>query len=467
MDYHRSFITHAHFYQPPREDPIDDEVPLEVSAFPYHDWNEKIFQTCYRPNIELGNFSKISFNIGPTLIRWMRKKHPDALQKIIDADRESVRRNGFGNAIAQPYHHTILPLATRDEKETEIIWGIKDFIHDFGRQPEGMWLPETAVDRETLALLADHGIKFTILAPWQIAPGVDVRQSPLKVRVEDGREIAVFVYNAELSAKASFDTHATTNADKFVEENVKRMYTKNLERQFVLLATDGELYGHHQEYRDLFLGHLLNGSINESGLKLDLPSAWLNMVGELPKAEIIEYTSWSCHHGINRWREACDCTPGASWKYPLRHCLEMIAQDVDSIYKKEFEKYGIDLRDARNSFIEVINGEIEFVEWIQQKTDFPLKERDQRLIADLLIAQDYRLRMFASCGWFFDRFDRIEPKNNLTYAAYAVLLTERTSGVDLAKKYRPFLLKIGGEGYGYSGNDVFYEAYDRFSVQVT
>jgi len=455
MDHQRSFITHAHFYQPSREDPIDDTVPFEDSAFPYHDWNEKIFQTCYLPNIELGNFSKISFNVGPTLSRWLRKKHPDALQKIVDADKASIQKKGFGNALAQSYHHTILPLATREEKETEIAWGIKDFIHDFCRQPEGMWLPETAVDYETLSLLVDYGIKFTILAPWQIAPGVDLRQSPFRVRVEDGREIAVFVYNAELSTKASFDTHATTNADRFVEENVKRMYTKSLEKQYVLLATDGELYGHHQEYRDLFLGHLVNGSINESGLKLDFPAVWLQKVGELPIAEIIKNTSWSCHHGVSRWHEACDCTPRAAWKPYLRQSIELIARDVDDLCKNEFEKFGIDFLEARNSYIEVLNEEIGFKDWIQTKTNYPLNEAETQRLKTIFRAQDYRLRMFASCGWFFDRFDRIEPKNNLIYAAYTVFLVERVLNIELAKKYSSLLQQIRDEGLNYSGRDYF------------
>jgi len=463
MEFQRSFITHAHFYQPPREDPISNEVPNEPSAFPYHDWNEKIFETCYLPNIQIGNFSRISFDIGPTLSRWLRKHHPDALQKIVEADKVSVLKTGYGNAIAQPYHHTILPLATKQEKETEIIWGIEDFRHGFGRDPEGMWLPETAVDLETLGLLTDQGIKFTILAPWQIAPEVDIRRSPFLVKGPGGQEIAIFVYNAELSSRASFDSIATSNADQFMNEHVRNGFTKSLEKQYVMLATDGELYGHHQEYRDLFLSQLVNGSIQNSGLFLDFPAAWLHKKSEIPYAEIIENTSWSCHHGIARWREECGCTPGATWKLQLRNSLTDIARDIDFLCDQYFRRIGIDLDRSRHSYIKVLNGEIDFDDWILVQTATELTEREIKKLGMLFKAQEFRLRMFASCGWFFDRFDRIEPKNNLISSAFAVFLIEKALEIKLAQRYETSLSKIGNE---VNGKDVFMEAYNRFQIEV-
>ncbi len=464
MEFQRSFITHAHFYQPPREDPIENEVPREPSAFPYHDWNERIYDTCYLPNILIGNFSRISFDIGPTLSRWLRKHHPDALQKIIAADRESVLKTGHGNAIAQPYHHTILPLATKQEKETEITWGIEDFKYDFGRNPEGMWLPETAVDLETLGLLADHGIKFTILAPWQISPEVDLRRSPFRVKVPGDRELAVFAYNAELSSRVSFDSFATSNADQFMNEHVRNRFTKSLERQYVMLATDGELYGHHQEYRDLFLSQLVNGSITTSGLFLDFPATWLQKKDELPSVEIIENTSWSCHHGIKRWCEECGCTPGATWKYYLRQTLNGIASDIDFHCDQYFSKFGIDLVSSRDTYVHVVNGEIAFDHWILNQTATDFSENELSKLKLLFQAQEFRLRMFASCGWFFEKFDRIEPKNNLISAAYSIFLVEKALEVNLLPKYESSLSKIGSE---VNGKDVFIEAYNRFKNQVS
>ena len=259
-----SLSIHGHFYQPPREDPITGRIPNEVGAHPYHNWNERIHAECYRPNAELGNFERISFNIGPTLFEWMKKYDPTVHDLIVTQDRVNVQQYGVGNAIAQAYHHTLLPLASREDKVTQIYWGIADFEYRFGRKPQGMWLPETAVDLETLSLLADHGIEFTILAPWQAERDHLDTTEAYRVDLPQGRNITVFFYHSELSSCVSFNPTATANADFFSKDQILTHYLPKKSRsnvpQLLLIASDGELYGHHQQFRDRFLAHLVDGA---------------------------------------------------------------------------------------------------------------------------------------------------------------------------------------------------------------
>jgi len=462
MDSNRSFTVHAHFYQPPRENPVTDNVPTEISAYPYHDWNEKIFETCYLPNIQIGNFERISFDIGPTLSRWLRLKHQDALQSIVEADLRVLAETGHGNAIAQAYHHTILPLATKEEKVAEITWGIRDFIYTFGRSPEGMWLPETAVDIETLCILADQGIKFTILAPWQVQTSGHQGHSPFWGNLPGDRKIAIFIYSGELSARASFDTNATSNADHFVRNHIETQYEKNDPNQYVMMATDGELYGHHQTFREMFLSQMVNGSLKSIGVQLEGPAAYLERNSDLPLVTIHENTSWSCHHGVKRWREECDCTPGAKWKNPLRDALDEIAHDIDLLCNEFMFDYGIDLNKSRISYIDVILRENTFNSWLCSQTHFEIPDDSRKTLAGLFRAQEFRLRMFASCGWFFNEFDRIEPRNSISNAAYAIYLIDKTLNTNLGQKYVSLLSRVKSEETGITGDIVFAQAYESY-----
>jgi alpha-amylase/alpha-mannosidase (GH57 family) len=220
----RALCIHGHFYQPPREDPLTGAVPEEIGAAPYRNWNERIHAECYRANAELGNFERISFNVGPTLFDWMAQHDPDTSRKIVEQDRANVRQFGVGNAIAQAYNHAIMPLATSADKRTQVAWGIADFTHRFGRKPQGMWLPETAVDIETLTIMAEQGITFTLLAPWQAdAESIDPTE-PYLVRLPGGRSIAVFFYHQGLSGRVSFDPALTSNADAFAFHDLPWQY---------------------------------------------------------------------------------------------------------------------------------------------------------------------------------------------------------------------------------------------------
>lgn len=451
--------VHGHFYQPPREDPLTGEIPLEPGAFPYKNWNERIHAQCYKPNAELGCFEQISFNIGPTLARWMAVSQPQTLAKIVEQERRNYERFGVGNALAQPYHHTILPLSSRQDKLTQVLWGIGDYEHRFGHKPTGMWLPETAVDQETLDVLVECGIEFTILAPWQASStNLDVNH-PYWVSLSGGKKIAVFFYEQDLSARVSFDPAATVNADSFVLELLLPKYRpatwQSKQRQLVLIASDGELYGHHQPFRDKFLAYLMDGALQKHPVEATYPALWLKQSPPKETISIFPQTSWSCHHGITRWAGSCTCTPNSEWKAPLRDALNKLAEKADNLYLETLRPYLDDPWQLRHRYIQVLNGEMDEAELIASLVGRPLEKREVDKIQILLAAQYERQRMFTSCGWFFDDFNRIEPVNNVAYAAQCVWLTYLATGVDLAPQATNWLKRVKSWRSGLSGDTVF------------
>lgn len=470
----QTLCVHAHFYQPPREDPVTGTIPQEPGAVPYHNWNEKIHAECYRPNAELGNFRRISFNIGPTLCEWMEDYDPKICQQIVSQDRANLERYGVGNAIAQAYNHTILPLASYSDKVTQVRWGIADFVHRFGRKPQGLWLPETAVDTETLEVLADHGIEFTILAPWQADTEYLDPTEPYRVPLSRGRSITVFFYNRELSTKVSFDPWATTNADIFARNDVVRHFNPEKLRagdpQVVMIASDGELYGHHQQFRDRFLARLVDGAVASQDIQITYPALWLKHNQPKRTMSIKEKTSWSCHHGVLRWSGDCSCTPGdGRWKHNLRSAFDQLAYLIDKVYHQAVEPYISDPLELRNRYIEVMLGEMPVRELIDEMAGHRLEEESYDQIIKLLEVQRLRQRIFTSCGWFFEDFYRIEPKLVVTYAAQAVWLTRQATGVDLSAELSANLKHVTSNSTGLRA-DVYLkrqlERMDRLDVQL-
>jgi len=455
----QAFCVHGHFYQPPREDPLTGEIPLEPGAAPYRNWNERIHDRCYRPNAVLGNFAKISFNIGPTLFQWMDENDPATVKKIIKQERQNLDQFGVGNAMAQAYHHTILPLSPRRDKMTQVIWGLADFEHRFGHKAMGLWLPETAVDLETLGVLADCGVQFTILAPWQ-AEGdkLDNTQS-YWVNLPGDNRIAIFFYNQSLSTRISFDPGATTNADNFVWDTLLPEFHLNgrsAERpQMIMIASDGELYGHHQPFRDKFLEYLMDGAVKNRPIARTYPALWLKQNPPHSSIAIRPETSWSCHHGMTRWEGSCDCTPNSGWKAPLRQALNHVAKIVDQQYLDSLQLYPADPWQLRHQFIHLLLGEIKIGDLIGEWIGKRLDEENERKIQLLLTAQYERQRMFTSCGWYFDDFDRIEPRNNVAYAAQAVWLTFLATGVDLSQQAINFLHPVKSWRSGLRADAVF------------
>ena len=455
----RALSIHGHFYQPPREDPISGLIPKEAGASPYHNWNERIHAECYLPNAQLGNFEKISFNIGPTLFSWMETFDPSLARLIIAQDSANIRQNGVGNAIAQAYHHTILPLDSREDKITQVVWGIAEFEHQFGHKPSGMWLPETAVDLETLNILAEHGIEFTILAPRQAECNhLDVTE-PYRVALSAGKSIAVFFYHQGLSTGVSFNPQMTINADEFVRNLVLPSYlgekAQRGEPQLLLIASDGELYGHHQQFRDRFLAHLVNGASSSVGLEKSYPALWLKKYPANKWVSIHEGTSWSCLHGVERWRGDCECTPGdGRWKGYLRQAFNRLAHSIDKIYADRLMEYKIDPWRLRNSFIHVILRQLPITELIFQYAGRKLEQDSVDRIQLLLEAQWERQRIFTSCGWYFEDFSRIEPRNNIAYAAQAIRLTHMATGVDLSPQLRADLKYVTSQSLSLRGDKV-------------
>ena len=455
----KTLCIHAHFYQPPREDPLTGKIFAEPGAKPYRNWNERIHAECYRPNAQLGNFEHLSFNVGPTLFPWLAAHDQETYRSIIAQDHANVARYGVGNAIAQPYNHTILPLASTAEKITQIAWGIADFEYRFGRKPVGMWLPETAVDLETLNILADRGIEFTLLAPWQAKTDLLDPTEPYQVRLPGRRSITVFFYQRDLSSKISFDPNATSNADLFASSEILRYYRaeklRKNEPQLLLIASDGELYGHHQPFRERFLSHLLNGAGAKAGISSVYPSLWLQQYPPRQTIEIKENTSWSCHHGVARWTGNCDCTPSdGSWKLYLRRALDRLANALDWIYYDVSYPLIAKPRVLREKYIHVILGTMAEEQLIGEMAGRSLTNDQINRLKLLLSAQRERQKMFTSCGWFFDDFDRIEPRNNLAYAAHAIRLTKIATGEDLSAQILSDLKKAVSPRTKLSGDQV-------------
>ena len=430
----RSICVHGHFYQPPREDPLSGLIPNEPGAAPYPNWNELIYDRCYRPNAELGNFRKISFNLGATLFQWIEKYKPDTYHQILDQERENYQLYQISNAIAQPYYHILLPLASRQDKKTQIYWGLREYEYRFGHAAQGMWLPETGVDTETMEIMTGMQIEFTILAPWQAqADQLDITH-PYWVKLPSGNNLMVFFYEGFLSGLVSFDPPSTRNADEFVSGKLLPTYPPdNGKDTLIMVASDGELYGHHQRFRDQFLSHLLDGAANNLGLNPTFPAVWLKDNPVKASINVRPNTSWSCHHGVERWRNVCACGEHSYWKAPLRLAFNLLAKSIDQIFIDYCNPQITDPWHMRDEYIEVILGRVSSDKFIlshaRQKMDIKITEN----IKILLRAQDFRMKMFLSDAWFFEDFDRIEPRNAIHYAAYATWLVKAATGQDLSE----------------------------------
>ena len=354
MPARRYVVIHGHFYQPPRENPWLETVEVQDSAAPAHDWNERVTDECYAPNTAArrldeqnrivaitNNYERISFNIGPTLMAWFARERPAVAAKIVEADRASVAAHGgHGNAIAQVYNHMIMPLATRRDKVTQVRWGLEDFRMRFGREPEGMWLPETAVDDETLEVLAEGGLAFTILAPHQAArirplegddaswvdAGDHVDPSrAYRWRGANGAELAIFFYDGPVSRAIAFE-HLLRNGHE-VAARLRAAFSDDREwDQLVHVATDGESYGHHSRFGDMALASALHDLANDPSVTLTNYGEFLALAPPTMEVQIRPHTSWSCAHGIERWRSDCGCRVNGQthqrWREPLREALD-------------------------------------------------------------------------------------------------------------------------------------------------
>jgi alpha-amylase/alpha-mannosidase (GH57 family) len=462
QDLHQYLCIYGHFYQPPREDPFTGHIPREHGATPFENFNEKITAECYRPNAEIGNFEHISFDFGPTLALWLEGAHPEVYARIIEADRQNVRRFGSGNALAQAYNHTILPLATERDKRTQISWGLQDFAHRFGHPAEGMWLAETAVDMETLSILAEEGVRYTVLAPWQAGEPIDPTE-PYRVSLPGGRDIIVFFYNGPLSAGVSFEWEVTTNADTFAGSYLPHQINHNkVERtidQLIVIATDGELYGHHKPWRDRFLEYLVQQGAQAAGFEITTLGRYLTTHQPKREVKLQVPSSWSCSHGVARWGAGCGCTEGdSSWKPELRRALDNLGRRLDEVFETEAARIFPDPWEARTGYLGLYRGWISQREFWSQfgknKGRFISKSAKTR-IESLLAAQYFGQSMYTSCGFFFEDLDRIEPRNDIAFARRAISLVWQATGIDLEADFLRDLAAPHSWRTGVSGADLY------------
>jgi alpha-amylase/alpha-mannosidase (GH57 family) len=442
LTHHRYLCIHGHFYQPPRENPFTGAIPREPGAEPYANYNEKINAECYRPNAQLFNFRRISFDIGPTLTNWLHRHDPLTLTRIVHSDHWAARHHGASPAMAQGYHHSILPLDSARDRRTQVRWGIRDFQYRFSRTPLGLWLPETAADLATLETLAAEGIAYTILAPWQAARPVEPGQ-PYTIALPSGRTIAAFFYDRDLSGLISFHPDATVSAPRFVHDHLLPRYAGAGAPRLVLIASDGELYGHHQPFRDLFLQDLFLHRLQPAGIQPITPEGYLRLVPERPVVPLREQTSWSCHHGLERWRGACGCTAGdGSWKAALRGAFNDLRDQIDGLTEEAAAGLLDDVWAARDDYIDVMLHVTGPAGWLDRHARHALTPAQAQRVLTLMEAQRYRLAMYASCAWFWDDVARIEPRNAIANALQALRLVENATGARLEFDFRARLARI-------------------------
>ncbi|PWL28020.1 DUF3536 domain-containing protein [uncultured Roseivirga sp.] len=494
----RYLCIHGHFYQPPRENAWLEKIEIQPSAFPYHDWNERITKECYYPNafsrvlnddqkiIDIvNNYSKISFNFGPTLLSWMEQHASETYQAILDSDRESQQNfGGHGSAIAQVYNHMIMPLANRRDKETQIIWGIEDFRKRFGRQPEGMWLGEAAVDSESLELMAKHGIKFSLLAPRQAArfrkigeqnwtEGIDPNKH-YKYTLPNGESITLYFYDGERSQNVAFK--GVLQNGKAFAHDLMEGYRGNVENEFVHIATDGESYGHHHKNGDMALAYCLRYIEENNFTKLTNYGQYLSLFEPAYEVQIHENSSWSCVHGVERWRSNCGCHTGGEghwnqkWREPLRTALDNARDTMIDIYEKGMASFVDDPWAMRDEYIEVIldRSKPNLRSFLKRHINKKLTNDERTHVMRMLEMQRNAMLMYTSCGWFFNDISGIETLQILQYACRAIQLGESESEYRFEDKFLEDLSRghsnRTAEG---SGKDIYLKHIKPYMLSLT
>ncbi len=489
------FLTiHGHFYQPPRENPWLEAIELQDSALPFHDWNERINKECYNPNSVskivdsrnrildiVNNYEHMSFNFGPTLLSWMEQFAPLTYERIIKADIESIgEHDGHGNAMAQVYNHIIMPLANENDKITQVKWGIRDFEYRYGRKPEGMWLAETAVDDDTLRVLEENGIKFTVLSPYQALKvrkegdkkwtdvswgNIDpARSYRYYIKSAPGKFIDLFFYDGAISKSVAFD-ELLKDGNKFAKRLKDGISDCRDYPQLINIATDGESYGHHTKFGDMALAYVLQIKAKEEGFKITNFGEYLAKYRSDYEVDIKQASSWSCFHGVGRWKEDCGCSTGGhpgwnqKWRKPLRDALDYLRDELIKLFEDESPKYFVNnCWDVRNRYIDVILDRSSLsVNKFQKENFLPnLSDEDKVKAMELLEIQRQAQLMYTSCGWFFSEISGIETVQIMKYAARAMQLAAVFTKKDFEARFTEILseAKSNITEYG-TGRDIF------------
>jgi alpha-amylase/alpha-mannosidase (GH57 family) len=472
----RFVCIHGHFYQPPRENPWLETVETQDSAAPYHDWNERICAECYAPNGAarvvndknkitriVNNYARISFNFGPTLLSWLRENAPRTVRMILDGENRSRQRyRGHSSAMAQVYNHMILPLANARDRNTQIRWGIADYESSFGTPPEGMWLPETAADMATLEALATNGIEFTVLAPhqckrirpvkgeaeWTDTPNASVDTThPYLMRFASGASIAIFFYNGPDSRAIAFEGLLDSGDD--LAGRLKAGFKDSPQPQLVHVATDGESYGHHHKYGEMALAYALRLLEQDKTVKLTNYGCFLEQFPPEFECEIVENTSWSCMHGIERWRSDCGCNGGKpgwnqAWRAPLRQALDELRDALVPLTEREGGKLFKDVWAAREAYIHVVldRGTESADRFFTAQQTHVLTEPERVRALKLMEMQRHAQLMYTSCGWFFDDISGIETVQVIAYAARVLQLAQQLFGEQAEPLQPAFLARL-------------------------
>ena len=465
----RYVCIHGHFYQPPRENAWLEQIEIQDSAYPYHDWNERVAAECYTPNAEsrildrecyithiVNNYSRMSFNFGPTLLSWMERNTPATYEAILRADRSSMERfSGHSSALAQAYSHMILPLASRRDKATQVLWGIADFERRFGHAPEGMWLPETAADIETLDVLAEHGISFTILAPrqaarvrpagssdWQDVGGerIDTTVAYLQ-KLPSGRSIAIFFYDGPIARAVAFE--GILSSGEGFAGRLMSAFRDGQSPQLVNIAVDGETFGHHHRFGEMALAYALHHIETHQLARITNYGEYLATYPPAHEVEIVENSSWSCVHGVERWRSDCGCNAGGhdgwnqAWRGPLRVALDWLRDTTATAYEDEARRYVFDPWQARDDYISLIldRSPDNVNAFLRSHTTMELRDIERITLLKLLELERHAMLMYTSCGWFFDEISRIETVQVMQYAGRVAQLAQELFGDTVERQF--------------------------------
>jgi alpha-amylase/alpha-mannosidase (GH57 family) len=492
-----NICIHGHFYQPPRENPWTGEIEKQDSAAPYHDWNERIYNECYKPNAhaqiindkgeileEIDNYQSINFNFGPTLLNWIKTKHPDTYREIIEADEQSIfLHNSHGNAVAMAYNHIIMPLANKQDKITQVKWGLKDFEYHFGRKSESIWLPETACNWETIEVLINEGIKYIILDVSQAqrirktgdAEWIDVSNSNIDPkmpyrcfsRINKEKSIDIFFYDGPVSKAVAFDDVLKSSAN-LMDKIIHAVPPNSAENPIVSVATDGETFGHHKKFAERTLAYFLTVLAPENNLKNVNFGEYLELHPPTYEVEIKEGkngegTSWSCPHGVERWKADCGCGGGGAWnqkwRAPLREAMNWLRDELIVIYEKEGSKYFKDMWLARNDYIDLIleKNENRVIKFFNDHAKKILSHKEIDKCYALLEMQKYSMFMFTSCGWFFSEISGLESVQIMQYAAKAIELAKEISRRSLGRKFKKMLELAPSNVKEYKNGKIIYE----------
>lgn len=488
--------VHGHFYQPPRENAWLEAIEMQPSAYPYHDWNEKVTAECYLPNSAsrildsrgriaeiVSNYASMSFDFGPTLLSWMETGAPDVYSAILEADAVSqLKFSGHGSALAQAYNHLIMPLANHRDKYTQVLWGVRDFEHRFKRKPEGMWLPETAVDLETLDIMAELGIKFTILAPrqaarvrpiweevWQDVSGERIDTTmPYEISLPSGRKLAIFFYNGVVANAVAFQG-LLKDGETFARDLVGYSSADGQQPGLAHIATDGESYGHHHHFGDMALAYALRYIEEKKLATLTNYGEFLEKSHPTYEVEILENTSWSCAHGVERWRSDCGCSdhyhPGwnQAWRTPLRESLDWLRSKIEPAFEKRAGELFADPWKARDDYIDVIldHSPENVASFMGTHTRHELVHGETITALKLMELQRHAMLMYTSCGWFFDDIARIESVQVIQYAGRVAQLAQELFGDSTEDFFVAHLAKAKSNRAEFGNGRQIYERFVR------